>query len=416
MPLLLNAVCLSEGARSNGNRPGQLCDHFRPDDQAGRRRLTGVSASTTSPAPAASTYQIAVVGGGIAGLATALALARAGCAVRVFEARDAPQEAGAGIQLGPNATLALTALGVLDAVRPTAAAPDAIAVRRGSSGQTVARMPLGGWIAERHGSPYLTVLRQDLHAVLLKAVHTAPRISITYDARITRLGPDALSFASGHSIPRPDAVIVADGLWTALRSALRAQDAQAAFSGKLAARTLIATEDAPLVMRTNDVGTWLSPRGHLVHYPVDAGRRIAVVLVTRGSDPGAGWSRALGSDDATAALKQIAPTLDATCATSATWRSWPLYAREPAYATDDARALLIGDAAHPFVPFLAQGAAIALEDAVSLGRAIAHGGDTLDGALATFAAQRLPRARAVAAAARQNGQIFHLGGPAAFAR
>ncbi|MEO1693747.1 MAG: FAD-dependent oxidoreductase, partial [Pseudomonadota bacterium] len=238
-----------------------------------------------------STHTIAVIGGGIAGLATALALARAGCTVRVFEARDAPQEAGAGIQLGPNATRALMVLGLLDAVRPAAAAPDAIAVRRGSSGQTVARMPLGGWIAKRHGSPYLTLLRQDLHAALLKAVDTTARISITYDARVARLGPDALDLASGPRIPRPDVVIVADGLWTALRASLRARDGQAVFSGKLAARALIATDDAPGVMRTNDVGTWLSPRGHLVHYPVDAGRRIAVVLVTRGSDPGAGWSR-----------------------------------------------------------------------------------------------------------------------------
>ncbi|MEO0728882.1 MAG: FAD-dependent oxidoreductase [Pseudomonadota bacterium] len=363
-----------------------------------------------------SQSDVVIVGAGIAGLTAALALAQRDFTITLLEARDAATEIGAGIQLGPNATTCLAALGLRDAIASHATAPAEIAVRSGRSGRLIQSLPLGPWIAERHGAPYLVTTRQDLHRALLNAATAKPTITILPGAKVDHVADLTATAATGELHTANHCVIVADGIWSRLHTALTDRSAPLQFSGKRAARTLINTDAAPEVLRANAVGTWLSPSGHLVHYPVANGRQIALVVVSSNSDATQDWSRAMPTSAAVDCLTEIAPPLDHGWAADADWRSWPLYERAPAYTTTQPGTVMIGDAAHPVLPFLAQGAALAIEDAMVLAGELARADRTPEAAIASFVTSRTSRAAAVAKAAKNNGRIFHLSGPGAFAR
>lgn len=368
--------------------------------------------------PTSAQLNIAIAGAGIGGLSTALALARQDIRSFVFERRTDAREAGAGIQLGPNATGVLAKLGVLDAVRGVAAEPDALNIHDGRSGRVLARFPLGAWMRERHGAPYLTLHRQDLHRVLLKTVEAEPRIKIAYGRDVTGfntlpVGIDVrFDDASGMSA---DALIAADGLWSKLRADVAGEYALRP-AGRNAYRTVVPVSALPATLSANDVHVWLSPGAHIVHYPVRSGSEIAIIVVIDGNASDDGWDR-LASHDATDRFSdmEFASPLQALFAAANDWRMWRLQMLPPRFNWVKGAVALLGDAAHPLTPYFAQGGALAIEDAAVVAKMLARG-EAVHACLADYENVRRSRVQKVCDASLANGRIFHLKGPAAAAR
>ncbi len=363
-------------------------------------------------------FPIAIAGGGIGGLAAALALARRGMASHVFERRSAVCEDGAGIQIGPNGTKILSALGVAARLRPAVAEPEAISVRDGATGRELTRLPLGHWIAQRHGAPYWTAHRQDLHAALLEAATAEPRITLTSGSDITGYtnhdGCITAQRANGPDVTAL-ALIGADGLWSRLRTLQKGGIAPIA-SGKSAYRCVVPAGAMPPDLSGKDIHIWLSPGAHVVHYPVRAGREIAVVVIADGQAHFDGWASTVPAEAVAAQVRSLAPVLRDFLGHGQLWRAWALQSLPPLQNWTDGRMTLLGDAAHPVMPFLAQGAVLALEDAVVLAQHLSGDGRSVGEHLDAFARARRTRAARVASASIRNGRIYHLSGPMALAR
>lgn len=362
--------------------------------------------------------QVLIVGGGIGGLSAALALERRGIASRVIEAREHPSEAGAGLQVGPNGTRILETLGVADALGELAGRPDAILVRDGAGGAELARMPLGDSIAARHGAPYWTLHRADLHAALSARARSSGAITMdtgrVIDAGETGIGAAHVRLAGG-AVLEGAAVVAADGLWSSLRATCVGAEAPVRV-GVSAARAVVPAAHLAAGEHVH-VGLWLSADCHVVHYPVRGGAEIALVVVfadARGGGP-AGWDTALPIDRIAALAARTAAPLKAILAAAPSWRVWDLHRVAPVPMARG-RVALLGDAAHPIRPHLAQGAVMALEDAVVLASSVASAPGDPVAAFARYAALRRRRVDRVAAASQQNGVIFHMRGMAALAR
>lgn len=366
-----------------------------------------------------------IVGGGVAGLAAAITLRRAGFDVQVFERRAAIASEGAGIQLGPNATRMLRLMGVADEMSAAASVPHAILVHRGIDGRRLTTLPLGDAIAARHGAPYWVLHRMDLvralHAAALRAGAT-----IHFGVGIERVEANCdsarLTLSNGRVI-RGAAVIGADGLWSTVRA--QAFDGDTVTSTGLVAARGIVTSGLEF-LRRDAVSVWMAPDVHLVAYPIHGGRALNIVLIAPGVASGERWSGDVSMDEMRQRLSgtpgslRFSAALQDLAGAAAPWRQWPLVTRPPLTSFARGRIVLIGDAAHPMMPFLAQGGAMALEDAVVLGTelAVARAYPTGDPAtaFARFSARRLGRTHRVVAAARRNGRLYHLSGAAAMVR
>jgi salicylate hydroxylase len=353
-----------------------------------------------------ATRSIVIAGAGIGGLTAALALAARGFHVSVLEKADRLEEAGAGLQLSPNASRILIDLGLQPHLAPHVTCPDAVNIMTARSGGALIRLPF----AARGDAPYWALRRADLQSALLAAVHDQPAIEI-------RLGHAVTGFAAA-----PDGVRVGDTDAAALigsdgvRSAVRGQlfpKVRPQFSGLVAWRgTLEATQQAH-DLPPRQVQLWMGPRAHLVAYPMASGRRINLVAIVPGDDAG-------GSDDgadirgAFARSGWPAPAR-AMVDTVTDWRRWPLFTLPDGGVWHDGPVALLGDAAHAMLPFAAQGAGMAIEDAAVLARCL---GETTDAAaaLGRYAALRRPRVMRVQRTARQSGKIYHLQGAMALAR
>jgi salicylate hydroxylase len=361
---------------------------------------------------------VLIAGGGIAGLATALALAKRSIPSRILEQRPQPSEAGAGIQIGPNGVRALTALGVAPRLAPRAGRPTEIVIHQGASGRILARMPLGDWIEERHGAPYWVVHRRDLQAALLAAVAAEPLIEFMTGVTISTATAHGdhvdVRSATGDTL-RGAVLIGADGIRSVIRKVVAPQ-ARLEFSGTAASRTLLPASAAAALGDPNTVGVWLAPGAHVVHYPVEAGAKIAVVAIVPDDRMIDDW--AAPNDWATLAphLAAFSPTLTTVLAAAPEWRRWALFETKPLARLVEGRVALVGDAAHPILPFLAQGGVMALEDSVVLADCLATRPTDIPAALKNYETARRHRVNAIAAASRRNGRIFHLSGAAAMAR
>jgi salicylate hydroxylase len=361
---------------------------------------------------------ILVAGAGIAGLSLALALASRGIPSRLLERRPQHSEAGAGIQLGPNATHVLTRLGLAARLAPFTARPDCIAVHDGLTGDRLARLALGGAIERRFGSPYLVAHRADLQSALLGAVRDCPLIELVYRFEVSgwRQAGSTLTATAADGRSIDGALLVgADGIWSQVRRALFPA-AELTYAGKMAARTLIPAAVAPPRFAQHATGVWLSPDAHVVHYPVRAGREIAVVAVVDEAIPREGWGSAIEATRVLARLIRFSPALVGFLSLATEWRAWSLYDPPslPAWSKD--RVGLIGDAAHPILPFFAQGGGMALEDAETLARLIEAGLSAPQTIFTRFEALRRARLMRVQRASRANGATFHLDGLPALAR
>ncbi|MDM0012696.1 FAD-dependent monooxygenase [Variovorax sp. J22P168] len=368
---------------------------------------------------------ILIAGGGIAGLASALALARRCHRIDLFEQAVAFAEVGAGIQLGPNVTRRLQALGVYEALTRVAARPDALVVRSAFDDRELARLPLGNAMLRSYAAPYLCVHRADLHALLLAAVRGSGAVTLTTAARIGQVAArsQAVSVSSTDDrVWEGDALVGADGLWSTVRAKVLAQDAPPQATGHTAWRALVDMAALPPALRSTQVRVWLGPRLHAVAYPVRRGEALNVVVLAEAAPVGDArdWDQAASLSSLQAATGRTAAGLQALLEAVPAWRAWTLNDRDPLQGPAqmaDERIALVGDAAHPMLPYLAQGAGMAIEDAVALAEAL-DGGDAaaVPAAWARFAELRWQRNAQVQARARRNGEIFHATGPLRWGR
>lgn len=356
------------------------------------------------------TLQIAIAGAGIGGLAAALACARAGNEARVSEQAAEVREYGAGIQLGPNVTRILRQWGVGDALAQVAGHPQAIFVRDAVDGRELASLALAGGFAARYGAHYLTIHRADLQSLLLDAAR-ACGVEVRLGAKL-----ESVEGALEHS----DALIAADGVWTTLRAAVVA-DGPARPTGHLAYRALLRMSAVPVALRASQVTAWLAPRMHVVTYPVRGGEMMNIVaLVESDRRDVQGWNDAGTQSELAPLLGSLCMPLRGLLEGVPQWGVWSLHDRLPVSGPQEmakGRVALVGDAAHPMLPYLAQGAGMAIEDADMLAACLAGMSRAdVEPALARYAQARWQRCARVQAGARRNAVIFHAAGALRFAR
>lgn len=374
------------------------------------------------------TRELLVAGGGIAGLAAAVAARRAGWEARVFEQAPAFAEIGAGIQLGPNATRILHEWDLLAGdgeLARLAFAPPRLRVRDGADGRDLAQLELGTAIARRYGAPYLTVHRADLHQSLLAAAREAgTRLHPDCRVQVAEERADAVALRTGRtSGVEGDALAVADGVWSALRGQVL-DDGPPQSTGHLAYRGLVRQQDLPATLRSDEVTAWLAPRMHLVTYPVRGGEWLNAVCVVQGTQPGdpRDWDHAASRKQLDAALGPVCNEVRERIASLPDWRLWVLHARAPVASAEQlarGRIALVGDAGHPMRPYLAQGAGMAIEDARELQRVLSVAdGRVLDVAtlLRRYALNRWERVAKVQERSERNGTVFHATGALRLAR
>ncbi|MET7644364.1 FAD-dependent monooxygenase [Streptomyces sp. NPDC005426] len=361
--------------------------------------------------------RIAVVGSGIGGLAAALSVARSGHHVTLVERATRFGEIGAGLQLAPNASLALEHLGVLPAVQHTAVAPPRLVMMDALTGDQVTSLDLrSAAYTERFSHPYLVTHRTDLHAVLLAACQEHPSVTLRTGHTVTHVEQDGsgarLHFAESHPVLAADAVVAADGLHSRLRQAL-VGDGKPTCSRYVAFRGALPTQKMTGRMSqhaaSEAVMVWAGPRMHLVQYPVRRGElynQVAVFESDRYRPDSDDWGTEAELEErfagACRTVRDALPLISRD-------RRWPLYDRLPLDTWVHGRIVLLGDAAHPMLQYLAQGACQALEDAVALGEALGRCGDPVD-AFTAYAAQRGERAARIQTNARRFGEICHLEG------
>ncbi len=372
--------------------------------------------------------QLLVAGGGIGGLAAALAATHAGWDVRLYERASAFSEVGAGIQLGPNSVRCLQAWGLQKPFQAVAAFPERLQVRSALSGQPLAELALGAAAIARYGAAYGTVHRADLHALLLEALLNRPSLQLHTGVAIDRFAEAdnnvvQVRTARGREI-EGDALVGADGLWSTVRAQLLG-DGRPRFSGHLAYRALVPQGGLPKRMRTSQVTAWLGPNLHAVQYPVRRGELQNLVVIVHGEAPDdlQNWDHSANAADLQSALAGTCSALQdavgAVAHSRGQWRLWPLCDRPPvAGPADMARGLvaLLGDAAHPMRPYLAQGAGMAIEDAAELQRALAMHDVDVSLRLRRYALNRWQRNARVQARSARNGRIFHATGAVRWAR
>ena len=362
----------------------------------------------------AADQPVLIAGGGIGGLALALALSRAGRRAIVLERRAQFETEGAGIQLGPNGVRVLQRLGVADALRPYVGEPDRIDVHDGLSGRSLAHLPLGAWLSDRHGAPYWVAHRGDLHAALLAAVdrHIELRTGCEVASAAQADGGALVTCSTGETL-RGSVLVGADGLWSSVRRSVVA-DARPLFVGATATRTVLPATAAG-ALATAAVGLWLTPGVHVVHYPVRRGREVAIVVIAAEDWQGTEWNMQADADILHTKLAGFHAKLAEVLIGVRDWRKWALY-RLPALPTwTSGRIALLGDAAHPMLPYLAQGGAMALEDAVVLADTLTREADETS-ALAAYERLRRARAARVQELSLRNGRIYHMRPPLAWAR
>lgn len=361
---------------------------------------------------------VLIAGGGIGGLATAVALARQGIPALVLERRETFEEEGAGIQIGPNGTRLLQSLGVADALRPRVGVPECIRVRDGASGAELACLPLGNWIAERHGAPYWVAHRRDLHAALLSAARSEPLVALATGFSVAEAASNDTHAAVANEAGQTRtgaALIAADGVWSTVRTRLFGTPSPR-YTGKSAARSVVARAGLPPEVSASETGVWLFPHAHVVHYPISGGEEMAIIVVVNDEHGERQWSAPVHSSWIGDRLPPCASPLRALIDAAPAWKKWGLHKLATPQNWARGRIALLGDAAHPVMPFLAQGAVMALEDAAVLAQEIAAEGPDMVEALRSYEHRRLPRASRVADASRVNGLIYHLSGPLAAAR
>jgi salicylate hydroxylase len=375
----------------------------------------------------ATSRTIFVAGAGIGGLTAALSLAAKGFRVVVLEKADRLVEVGAGLQLSPNASRILVDLGLTERLGRRAVTPEAISIMSARAGGEVSRLPLGEAASSRAGAPYWVVHRADLQTALQGAVNDNPDIELRLGCQFE----DSTAHAKGLTVVqrsgnmrRQDlamALIGADGIWSSVRHHLF-PETQPQFSGLIAWRGTLDARQLPREYTARRVQLWMGPHAHLVAYPISDARQINIVVVVPGTWNRPGWSaegNALELRDVFASSRWPGPARMMISAVD-DWRKWALFTLPEGGEWTKGAVALLGDAVHGMLPFAAQGAGMAIEDAAVLAHTLSEGPlDTATGvaaALKRYAKLRRARVARVQRAAQSQGRIYHLTGPLALAR
>lgn len=353
-----------------------------------------------------------IVGGGVAGLACALALARQDIRSVVLERADEFKEIGAGIQLGPNGLRMLSYLGITDAIDGVAVRPDRLVVMDGLTAEEVTSIETGADFTARFGYPYTLVHRADLHRVLLDVCLAESRIELragTEMSSFEQLSDGSVEVLTPSGPVKGDALIGADGLWSQTRDRI-VGDGAPVVSGHIAYRAVLPIAAIEEEYRQNAMMLWAGPKNHLVQYPLRGGELFNLVAVFHSDRYVEGWDRQGDPDELAARFAGNCGTVRQLLAKVETWRMWVLCDREPARDWHRGNAVLVGDAAHPMLQYLAQGAGMSLEDGVVLAACVTDARRDLPTAFARFSELRYRRTARCQIMARVYGGFYHASG------
>jgi salicylate hydroxylase len=357
--------------------------------------------------------EIIIAGGGIGGLAAALGLARQGFAVQVLEKAAQLGEVGAGIQLGPNAFHAFDWLGVGDTARAMAIYVDSLRLMDALTAEEICHIDLGDDFRARFRNPYAVIHRGDLHGVFLKACQAHPRIALRTSAEVVRYEQDGrrvTAILSNGEQVQGAALIGADGLWSNIRKQV-VGDGKPRVSGHTTYRSVIPTEHMPEALRWNAATLWAGPKCHIVHYPLQGWKTFNLVVTYHNDAPEPVAGKPVSEEEVFAGFQHVHPTAQSIIRHGRDWKLWVLCDRDPVEGWVDGRVALLGDAAHPMLQYMAQGACMAMEDAVCLAHMMAaHQGDVAR-ALPAYNAQRALRTARVQLQSRAIGEhVYHPAG------
>jgi 3-hydroxybenzoate 6-monooxygenase len=356
--------------------------------------------------------KLLVSGGGIGGLAAALVLARSGHQLTVLEQSASFGEIGAGIQLGPNIFKMFEYLGLTEAINRVAFFPPGLGMNDVRTGEKVVRVLLGDTALAAYGYPYGVIYRPDIHQVFLDACSALPNVELRTSTKVesfTQDGKGVQVRLAGGEVLQGDALIAADGLWSRIREAV-VGDGKPRVSGHIAYRAVLKREDVPAHLWNDDVLLWGGEKTHLVHYPLRRGELFNLVAVFHSSKYDEGWNTFGDTAELTERFAAAVPQVRELLGRIETWKMWVLCDREPVKNWTDRRVTLLGDAAHPMLQYLAQGAGQAIEDAVVLGEALRFTGDDVEQAFQKYQQARYLRTGRVQLTARFYGDIYHASG------
>ena len=363
--------------------------------------------------------KVLIAGGGIGGVTAALCLARNGCEVQVFEQTPVLSEIGAGIQLSPNCSRVLHSLGLQDALQVSGFLPEGTQFRSWRSGKVISESPLGDTALKKYGAPYYHLHRGDLLALLVNAAEQLSNIQLTTNTRVIGCdqSTDSIRLRTASAEHAGDLLIGADGIHSLIRAELWGQQ-QATFTGNIAWRALVPASRLPDGMVRPMSTAWWGPGKHFVHYYVKGGELVNCVCVVEKD----GWAIESWTErgdyeelksDFTGWHNDIQTLIDSADRDSL--YKWALYDRPPMDKWGHGRVTLLGDACHPTLPFMAQGAAMAIEDGAVLAACLKQA-DDVSGALRKYEALRRARTARIQIGSRRNAKVFHLSGIKAWAR
>lgn len=362
----------------------------------------------------AAKRSVIVVGGGIGGLAVALVLAKKGIAVRVFEQAPEFMEIGAGIQLGPNVFRMFECLGITDDVVKLAVFPESLLMLDCVTGQEVTRIALDETFRSRFQYPYAVIHRADLHRVLLAQCQKQALVELTAGTKVVAVEEQSSGITvrtdKGEQFSA-DALIGADGLWSTIR-ALIVNDGKPTVSGHIAYRAVLPTSEMPKHLRWQSMVLWAGEKTHLVHYPLRGGELFNLVAVFHSDKYEEGWDSFGDADELHQRFACTCSEVRTLLAKIENWRMWVLCDRPPVKQWSRGPMTLVGDAAHPMLQYLAQGACMAIEDAVCIGDCVEEAGGDFTAAFQAYQAARYLRTGRVQLTARVYGEFFHASGVA----
>ena len=354
-----------------------------------------------------------ISGGGIGGLITAYALAQKGFPVRLFEQSKEFAEVGAGIQLGPNIFRVLEKVGLKDAILADAHIPPAQEMRNALTGELVTNMPLGKDFSDYFGGqPYAVTHRADIHGTFLKACQSSNLITLETSRKVEdyedQSGGVTVTLNNGEKV-KGRALIACDGMWSKIRQRI-VGDGKPRVSGHIAYRAVLKREEVPDELWRPDVVLWAGPRTHFVHYPLRRGELYNLVAVFHSDHYEEGWDAEGAKDVMWEHFKMQVPQVTRMLQLINTWRMWVLCDREPVKTWTKGNVVLLGDAAHPMLQYLAQGACMATEDAIILADKVAEKPDDLPAAFKAYEQARYLRTGRTQIMARLYGEVYHARG------
>jgi 2-polyprenyl-6-methoxyphenol hydroxylase-like FAD-dependent oxidoreductase len=354
---------------------------------------------------------VIIVGGGIGGMAAALALSKLGIRIVLLEQSPEIGEIGAGIQLAPNAFAAMDALGVGENARRRAVFTERLIMMDAIDGKEVAQFVVDEKFRQRFGNPYAVIHRADIHLSIYEAVKESPLIEFLTSVHVNDVIDEGNKVTVIDSQGRRytgDAVIGCDGVKSAIRAKVIGDEARV--SGHVVYRAVVPVEDMPEDLRWNAPAVWVGPNSHLVHYPLRGGQQYNLVVTFHSREKETWGVREGSKEEVLSYFSEICDRPKQLLDKPTSWKRWSTADRDPVETWTFGRITLLGDAAHPMLQYLAQGACMAIEDAVTLGEAIKHCDFDLEAAFKLYEKSRTTRTARVVLSAREMGRIYHAKG------